>query len=430
MKISDRLSNGLLDTQASPEIEKWVPNFNELVYHFEVVGFSQSELEEIKQLGILIDPYLDEVLWQFVAKLHSMPGVGAYLKKNCSMEVVKMKLTEQVKDMLSGDFKKNDFQKTLVAGKVYEKNVMRPHWYWASFHMLQNGLVDLISNVVVNREDASHYIRVLLKVFYLKQQTLLSEFHEQPVQGSSNESDRVNKEIKTDIGTTSQNLQVISQNVQLAMRKVKQQGEQAANAMEQSERNASATQLLAVAGREESQRLGKEMQQIKSRISDVQQLFRVVKESSWEVIEIIDIVKTLSDNINLLALRVEAEAIPFIPRDLKNERAAREIQNLSDDTKESIFRMIQLIRLNHRFVDGMVQTLTIAEKQMELGMESSRQTKGTFNKIIASMDENLQLVEDTTEAIEMLLEEMMYYQTVIEDIAVTVEELNETASRL
>ncbi|MCG3089616.1 globin-coupled sensor protein [Sporosarcina cyprini] len=430
MKISDRLSNGLWDNQGSGEIDKWVPNFNGMDHHFEVIGLSRSDLEEIKQLGVLLEPYLDEVLLQFVTKLQSIPDVGEFIEENCSMEGLTMQLTNQVKDMLNGEFEKDAFRKRLIAGKVQDNNGMQPQWYWASFHMLQNGLVDLISNMMVNREDASHYIRVLLKVFNLKQQLILSEYHAQSVQGIQSKNDRVNKEIKTDIGTTSENLQVISQHVQLAMRKVKQQGEQAASAMEQSERNSSATQLLAVAGREETQRLGKEMQQIKSRISDVQQLFRVVKESSWEVIEIIDIVKTITDNINLLALRVEAEAIPFIPRDLKNERVAQEIRNLSDETRESIFRMIQLIRLNHRFMDGMVQTLTMADEQMEVGLESSRQTKGTFNEIIAGMDENLHLVEDTTAAIEMLLEEMKEYQAVIENIAVTVEELNETASRL
>lgn len=430
MKISDRHSSGLLDKQGSDVAEKWVPDFEGMDHQFEVVGFSQSDLEEIKQLGVLLDPYLDEVLMQFVTKLQSIPEVGKFIEENCTIEVLTMRLTELVKDMLNGKFESDVFRRKLIAGKVQDKNGMQPQWYWASFHMLQNGLVDLISNMMVNREDASHYIRVLLKVFNLKQQLILSEYHAESIQGIQNENDRVNKGIKTDIGTTSQNLQVIRQNVQLAMRKVKQHGEQATSAIEKSERNSSATQLLAVAGREETQRLGKEMQKIKMRISDVQQLFRVVKESSWEVIEIIDIIKTLSDNINLLALRIEAEAIPFIPRDLKNERVAREIQNLSDETKESIFRMIQLIRLNHRFVDGMVQTLTIADKQMELGLESSRQAKGTFNEIIAGMDENLHLVEDTTAAIEMLLEEMMDYQAVIEDIAVTVEELNETASRL
>ncbi|QTD41190.1 protoglobin domain-containing protein [Sporosarcina sp. Te-1] len=430
MKISDRLSSGVVGEEEFAVTKIWTPHFDEMDHHLEMAGLSESDLQEIKQLGVLLEPYLDVVLKQFIGKLQSISDIWEFIQKYSSIESLTTKMISHVKEMLKGDFDERYVRKRLVIAQVHYKIGLQPQWYMASFHMLQNGLIDLISNTMVNREHANHYIRVLLKVFNLEQQLVLTEYHAQYLDGIKDENDRVKKEIKADIGTTSQNLLVISKTAQLAMQQLKRKGEQAFSAVHQTEHHSSETQLMAHAGFTQMKRLSEEMKRIKSCITEVQQLFGLVKESSWEIVELINIVKTIADNINLLALRVETESRPFISKNAKTEQVAKEIRKLADETRESVFRMIQLIRLNHNCIDGMVQTLKMAGEQMEVGMESSRQTKGTFKGIVSGMDENLHVVEEAAIVIETLLADIVEYHAIVDNIAVTVEELNETASRL
>ncbi|MBB4824516.1 heme-based aerotactic transducer [Sporosarcina luteola] len=430
MKTSDRHSSEWIGEQGSDVTEMWAPRFDRLNHHLHVVGMTEADVKEIKQLGALMEPYLDMVLVQFIHKLQSVPDISQFIQQHSSMESLATKMIGHVKETLRGEFDEKYVRKRLSIAQVHYKIGLQPQWYLASFHMLQSGLIDLISNTLVSREHATHYISVLLKVLNMEQQLVLAEYHAQYVEGLKNENDRVKKEIKVDICATSQNLLVISKTAKLAMHQLKRKGELASSAVHQSEHQSSETQLLAHDGFTQMKRLNEEMKRIKSSITEVQQLFRLIKESSWEVIEIINIVKTIADNINLLALRVETESRPHLSKNAKTEQVAKEIRELAEETRESVFRMIQLIRLNHTFIDGMVHTLTTVDRQMGVGMKSSRETKGTFKEIVAGMDENLHFVEEATNTIETLLKNIMEYHVIVENMAVTVEELNDTASRL
>lgn len=394
------------------------------------IDLKEEDLQVIQQVSGIIAPHLESIVDGFYSKLLGIPILSSIIHENSSPGRLRETLLRHIAEMMEGKFDEAFIQQRMTIARVHYQIGLEPQWYMGAFQLLQDGIIRFVEENVSDRDVVVRFNRAIVKVFNFEQQLVLEEYHRSYIDGISRENRKVRDEVKESIGATSGNLVTISETAQQLMRMLAVKGNDVASTVQKTAERSVMTQTMAQSGYEQMELLNEKIMQIKTGSIEMRRMVEHVSTSSWEILEVINIVKTIADQTNLLALNSSIEAARAGVHGKGFAVVAQEIKKLADETKDSIYRITELVKMNHKFIDETVHTLSTVGERIEEGSRDFEQTRTSFEGIVEAMDENIQYVEQAVEGIKSLIEGITDTGARTEDIVVAMEELNETANRL
>ncbi|MCG7344382.1 globin-coupled sensor protein [Sporosarcina sp. ACRSL] len=403
---------------------------DEIGRQVDFIGLTTEDLAVIKQLSKVLTPHLEAIVDGFYSKLLDIPILNKIIYENSSPERLRETMLLHIGEMLEGQFDDDYGQKRLQIARVHYEIGLEPQWYMGAFQLLQDGIIQFVTKEVNDKNLANNFIRAITKIFNFEQQLVLEEYHKSYIDGIAHENRKVRTEIKKSIGATSENLVVISETAQTAMEELKDKGNEVTATIQKTAEQSVSTQKLAQDGYEQMELLNEKFTEIQKGAMEMKRMVEHVSTSSTEIVEVVTIVKNIADQTNLLALNSSIEAARAGVHGKGFAVVAKEIKKLADETKDSIYRITELIQMNQKFIDETVHTLTTVDVKIDEGSRDFEQTRTSFAGIMESMDENIQIVDQAIQEIESLIKGIVNLSLTTDDIAISVEELNETANQL
>lgn len=332
--------------------------------------------------------------------------------------------------MMEGQFDETFREQRLTIAKVHYRIGLKPQWYMGAFQLLQDGIVQFVMTEIADQRLANHFNRAIAKVFNFEQQLVLEEYHRSYSDGIAQENRKVREEIKSSIGYMSDNIHYLIDDTRESVEELVKRADDVSGIIHKTSDQSIITRSMAEDGYHQMEVLNGKIRQIQTGSAEIQTMVNHVTEASKEVLEVVNIVKNIADQTNLLALNSSIEAARAGEHGRGFGVVAQEIKNLADMTRDSIFRITELVRLNHKMIDETVHTLSAVDDRIADGRQGFEQMRESFENIVEAMDENLTYVNQATADMTQLLSGIQETEVTTDRIIDAVEELNASASQL
>lgn len=394
------------------------------------IDLSVDDLQVLKQVGMVIAPRLDEIVDGFYSRVLAIPVLKGIIDVHSTTDRLRMTLLSHVREMLEGQFDEAFRERRLTIARVHYQIGLEPQWYMGAFHLLQDGIVQFVLKEVADQSLANRFIRAIAKVFNFEQQIVLEEYHHSYSDGIAQENRKVREEIKSSIGHMSENIHSLIDDARKSVEKLVKRADDVSGIIHRTSDQSTITRSMAKDGYGQMEMLNGKIMQIQTGSTEIQMMVKQVTESSNEVLEVVNIVKNIADQTNLLALNSSIEAARAGVHGRGFGVVAQEIKNLADMTRDSIFRITELIRLNHKMIDETVHTLSTVDDRIADGRRGFEQMRESFERIVKAMDENITYVNRATADMTQLLSGIQDTEVTTDRIIDAVEELNASAGQL
>lgn len=153
-----------------------------------------------------------------------------------------------------------------------------------------------------------------------------------------------------------------------------------------------------------------QMKNIKLVVQNVVSKVQTLYEQSHEITKLVDVIRGVADQTNLLSLNAAIEAARAGEHGKGFAVVADEVRKLADQTAHSVEDISGIVKNIQSQFEGTVESLTNGTEEVEKGSQQIEQTSETFNLIKGSVEE--------------MAQNMILISAGLSEIAINSEEMN------
>jgi heam-based aerotactic trancducer len=387
-----------------------------------MIGLSLEDLAVLHSIQHHVQTHISEVVDAFYEPIIQESTLINIIKSNSSIERLKKTLTIHISEMMDGKINDQFIEKRNRIAYVHVKIGLPTKWYIASFQQMQMSILQILQTYYKDSEDFMKVVMAVTKILNLEQQLVL-EAYEQEIEKEREEAAQLKEKVVYKVKDASSNLASISEESDASI-------EEMTNRMIQvsqlSQKGTKTIEIVSVLSSEGSQKMisqkehmGKILADLKKMLSEIHLLQKI----SNQINEIVTIVQTIAEQTNLLSLNASIEAARAGEHGKGFAIVAEEVRKLSDETKNSVSNVSQLIEGTKDQVDKISTYIESVEKLAENGMTSTNEANEVFEGIVQSILDSKQ----QSEKVEI---EMHEISGVIKEISAAVSQLAVSADDL
>lgn len=199
--------------------------------------------------------------------------------------------------------------------------------------------------------------------------------------------------------------------------------EQVATSSQQMAVAAQESNSLAVAGKEQMDRMGAQVEAMADTSLQVKQAIEELNGIAVEITGIVDVITQIADQTNLLALNAAIEAARAGEHGQGFAVVAEEVRRLAEQSGGSAREINNMVGRTQEKAKAAVEAITIGGERMQEGLDVVRQVKSSFGEI-------LQKVESVGEGIQQVTAAIQEVSAGVQDLADISEKQNTSMSEI
>ncbi|WOV87337.1 globin-coupled sensor protein [Sporosarcina oncorhynchi] len=410
----------VVDLQNYPELEK----------QMKLIDFTVGDVALLHTYQTTIKNRIDEVVTVFYNNVLAVPSLQTIIESRTNVDYLKKVLADYIVEMFDGRIDSKTISKKVKIASIHFSMGVEPKWYMGTFLQIQSALLRLITEGMREWEEKERAAAVLSKLINFEMQIVLEEYEKKHEELRVKQYDKVKFELKGKISAISEDLASLTEETSTSIEQVNENALSISSSIHSNVVSVSDIQSFAVLGNEKVQELEKQMAFIDGSTEKMEGLVGSLKVSSNEIIEIIVMVKQIAEQTNLLALNASIEAARAGEAGLGFAVVAQEVRNLAEQSKVSVEQITGLVRTSTGLTDQAVGTIGEVRKSVSLGMLGSKESQQKFQKILKAVEENdrhIHLIEDEVESLVEVIREI---GEDTKKVAVTADNLHQTAIQL
>ena len=239
--------------------------------------------------------------------------------------------------------------------------------------------IDLVEKHVEDPLDQSNTIRAISKMTNFEQQLVVEAF-ENTVEQLQLKAEREKVEIQEKIVASSEELAAISQETNAAFHLLSAQSDEIMQAAKKSLQVSQFAENQALEGRERLRNQSTNMNNIIHSLDDITDSIEQLADMSKEMKDIMNVVTNIANQTNLLALNAAIEAARAGEAGKGFSVVADEVRKLSEQTKESVTSVAELLQNTNERTDKLVHSLGNIQDEVASGEENMDKQKGNSIK--------------------------------------------------
>lgn len=381
---SKQMSHSILIEEGGCELNL-IQN-SDVATQIKMIGLTKEDLVLIKNVQPFVTINIQKIVDQFYKNLTYQPSLIKIIEDHSSIERLKKTLTQHITEMFAGMINESYIQKRIQIAHIHVKIGLEAKWYMCAFQDLLLSLVDIIKENVDIREEYFLAIKAVTKILNLEQQIVLEAYRE--------ESERLKKEVecqklmvRNNVASASQNLAVISKQTNSSFQQLTVQANEIVSLADFGTKMSILAENQAIQGKEQIIKQTTNMSNISNKVDGISDDVRVVLKISKQMKEIIDMVTNIADQTNLLSLNAAIEAARAGEYGRGFSVVANEVRKLSEETKNSVANVANLIINTNSNVKNLTDALEKIRVEVENGNMNMTETSNRFEQILKTMGE-------------------------------------------
>ncbi|WP_282935379.1 globin-coupled sensor protein [Paenibacillus sp. RC67] len=412
-----------LTNRDSENVSIRIDTQTEIFAQMKMIGLCEEDLTVLKALQPLIEQHIDEITDQFYQSVIDVDKLRSIIVEHSTVERLKQTLKMHLIEMFSGTIDEEFIQKRLKIASVHQRIGLEPKWYMGAFQNLQNSLLTMIHKHNSSNEETVEIGSVIAKLLSFEQQIVLEAYEKENSKRKELQYQEVKEELKSKIAAFSQELASMTEQTSTSVQDLVTGSTQLNTTFLESVAKSKESQTFSQQGLEKIKQLEQRIHHIHESTLHMEQMVKMLNQSSGNIIHIIGIVQDIADQTKLLSLNASIEAARAGEYGRGFAVVASEVQKLSEDTKKAVGEISQFITQTGEYSNNVVLSISEVQQLVEKGQQESTDARDVFNHITDTMQRSIQEVAKVERELELLV-------SVIEDIGAATIKVAESAESL
>ena len=402
----------------------------DIIKQLEIIDLSIEDLQMINSLQPLIKEHQKDLVETFYLTILKAENLKSIIEQHSSVERLRQTLEKHILEMFTGIIDYEFIEKRINVAKVHYRIGLEPKWYMGAFQNLFSSLSNIIKENISNPKKSAEMITVVSKLLNFEQQLVLEAYEKENLRQRELEYENVKNDLKAKITDISEELAALSEQTSASVQQLVSSTTELSGRVVETASASEKTKATALKGNDSMVDLEAKMTSIKDSASQMGHVVDELIESSGQIQQVVNIVQNIAEQTNLLALNSAIEAARAGEHGKGFAVVANEVRKLSEQTKNSVQNIKQLIEQSSQFMNDVSKSLTEVEGFIDEGSKETVNTKRNFAEIVSSLEVNMkevQKVEGDFKELAVVIEEIGLGTTTV---ASTAETLNDTAKNV
>lgn len=393
----------------------------------DIIGFNEVDLGILSTLKGEVTNSIDKIMDDFYSNLSKEDSLIAIIKDNSTVTHLKKTLKKHILQMFEGRIDDDYIDFRIKAANAHVRIGLEIKWYIASFQNIITSIHKLIGNreseYINDLEYKSMLNHAFMKIINFEEQLVLGQYEEEQRRKDSyaEEKHKLLESILVEITS----LNEISKNTRTSYSKLSEETHEILVMSEVLSNQTKITKEKVAIGKNSIEEQSESLTLIEHKLIDSEEELVSLKETILNVDKVLDKIKDIADQTNLLSLNASIEAAHAGDRGRTFAVVAQEVKKLALETKglsEEIEGIMSDLhsRLDH--VNHSLEKINIVVHEGHNYMNRTNESFEGIETLTNLMKDQFSVLYEKTN---IMTESLKVVNTSIEDTSQSVNKLDE-----
>ncbi|WP_165820858.1 globin-coupled sensor protein [Pueribacillus theae] len=402
---------------------------SDLEKQLKMIGLTESDLLIARALKEYVEPYLDEIVTSFYARMENVSELISIINNNSTVERLKKTLRIHISEMFDGVIDEKFIHKRIRIAHAHVEIGLKQKWYIASFQGILTGLMKVIEENIPDPSEKMTALTVVSKLLNFEQQIVMEAYDNQ-IEKLRDADLNKQQDLRKAVGITANELAALTEETSASIEEITAQVEEISAQSSTGTQMAEQAEETANLGKQQLDALHQTFVQVQESTTKISEEIESLEKTSSQIGDIVEIVKSIAEQTNLLALNASIEAARAGEHGLGFAVVADEVRKLAEQTSQSVTRVTDLIEQTNDQIRVNSSSIKQVESIIAVGGKKMEDTETAFEEIVNAMNEAKSINEKMQTDLEGVNEVINEIAKAAESIAVSAEELNKATEKL
>jgi heme-based aerotactic transducer len=405
-----------------PEKSDWHKQLN-------MISLTKQDLMIIKSLQPLIKENIETIVSQFYKNIEYVPGLIGIIQKHSSVERLKVTLMRHIQEMFNGVIDLAFIEQRRVIAHIHFRIGLQPKWYICTFQDMLLSMLVLLDNHIEDKQEYQRAVKAVTKILNFEQQLVLEAFESEQIKERERHEEQKQIIIQS-VGNSVEELASISEQTSAALQELSSKAEEVVDFAKNSVESTNEVTHQSMAGKSKLDDHQQMIYQIKKQSETITSDLTKLEEATRKINEVVDIVTAIAEQTNLLSLNAAIEAARAGEAGRGFSVVAQEVRKLADQTKTSVSGVSELVVNTETSIQDVLESVNSIHHYVNESVSESVEISDFFESILGTMDESNKKSVALEQEVEVMAEVIEELTKAVGQIAISADNLTDTAHKI
>ncbi|MDR7071111.1 globin-coupled sensor protein [Fictibacillus barbaricus] len=394
-----------------------------------MISMTKEDLVIIKSLQPLIKENIEHIVSQFYKNIEYVPGLLEIIKAHSSVDRLKVTLMRHIQEMFSGVIDMSFIEQRRVIAHIHFRIGLQPKWYICSFQDMLLSMLAILDDRIEDKAEYQKAVKAVTKILNFEQQLVLEAFEAEQIKERERHEEQKQLIIQS-VGNSVDELASISEETSAALQELSSKADEVVDFAKNSAESANEVTHQSIAGKSKLDDHQKMIYEIKKQSETITSDLSKLEEATHKINDVVGIVTAIAEQTNLLSLNAAIEAARAGETGRGFSVVAQEVRKLADQTKTSVSGVSELVKNTETSIKAVLDSVNSIHHFVNESVSESVEISDFFQSILSTMDDSNKKSIALEKEVEVMAEVIEELTNAVGQIAVSADNLTDTAHRI